>query len=305
MPTLEEQTAVERVGDGKYRGEVSTEWKMWVPVGGYLASIALQAARAESNLARPASLTCHYLAEAQFGPVDIEVAKLRDTEQSESFEVRMSQEGKTILAALVWAVPTGSYGPHVSWLAPPEVPPPDDLPNIVLDDDVIAMMGDEPFWKNFEIRPVRLGHTVEVPEGLSKEELKLAPKRHARIRAWDRFMNGATYPDPWMEACRYLIISDVSQFPTVATPFTPPLPFVAPTLDLTVHFHNFAPDSEWLLIEGVGSASADGLIGAHATLWTREGEIVATAKSHMTFLDLSAPASPAETKTWFEATASE
>jgi acyl-CoA thioesterase len=303
MPNLEEQTAVQRVGDGKYRAEVSTDWKMWVPVGGYLASIAMRAAQAETEHPRPASLTCHYLAEANFGEAELEVTKLRTNPQSDSLRVSMRQQGVTILEAMIWAVPTGGYGPKVDFLQPPDVPPPDGLAEIVLDEDVVEMMGDEPFWKNFEIRPIRLGHTLPVEEGLTEEEKKLRPKRAARIRAWDRFMGGQTYSDPWVDACRYLIISDVSQFPTVATPFTPPLQFIAPTLDLTVEFHNFAPQEEWLLIEGTGSAAADGLIGAESRLWTRTGEVLATGQSHMLFVDLSAPSSPATEGTWFETTA--
>jgi len=300
MPSFEEQTAVQRVGDGRYTAVVSENWRMWVPVGGYLASIALRAAQAESGMARPASLTCHYLAEASFGPAELEVTKLRSTPQAESFQVRMSQEGACILQALIWATPSGVYGPKANWLPPPDVPPPDDLAEIVLDEDVIAMMGDEPFWKNFEIRPIRLGHVVPVEEGLSEEELRLRPKRHARIRAWDRFMDGQTFTDKWLEACRYLIITDVSQFPTVATPFTPPLPFIAPTMDLTVLFHDFAPQAEWLLIEGNGSFAGDGLLGCESRLWTRQGDLLATGYSHMTFRDLSMPDSPAEEHAWFE-----
>jgi acyl-CoA thioesterase len=301
MANLEEQTAVERVGDGKYRANVSTDWKMWVPVGGYLAAIALRAAQAESSMARPASLTCHYLGEAEFGPAELEVTKLRSTEQAESFRVRMTQGETVVLETLIWATQSGGYGPKVDWLAPPECPPPTDLADIVLDEDVIEMMGDEPMWKNFEIRPIRLGHVVPVnAEGLTEEQLKLVPKRHARIRAWDRFMGGQVSKDLWVDACRYLILTDVSVFPTVATPFTPPLPFVAPTLDLTVHFHNYAPEEEWILIEGHGSAASEGLIAAETRLWTQAGEVLATGYGHMTFQDLSVPSSPAVEKTWFE-----
>jgi acyl-CoA thioesterase len=299
MPNLDEQTAVDRVGDGKYRAVVSTDWKMWVPVGGYLASLALRAAQAETTMARPASLTCHYLAQATFAAVDLEVTKLRSTSDAESLQVLMTQEGVNILEALIWATPTEVTGPKANWLPPPEVPPPDGLAEIVLDDDVVALMGDEPFWKNFEIRPVRLGHVIPVDGSLSEEERRLLPKRHARIRAWDRFMSGQTFRDVWVDACRYLIITDVSQFPTVATPFTPPLPFIAPTLDLTVAFHAFAPEEEWLLIEGNGSYAGDGLLGCESRIWTRAGDLIATGYSHMRFKDLSVPQPEVQERVWF------
>ena len=59
MNTLEQQTAVEQTADGKYRGEILEDWKMWVPVGGYLTSIALRAAQASSTMVRPVSVSCH------------------------------------------------------------------------------------------------------------------------------------------------------------------------------------------------------------------------------------------------------
>jgi acyl-CoA thioesterase len=274
---------------------------MWVPVGGYLASIALRAAQAETGMARPASLTCHYLAEAEFAPVDLEVTKLRSMQRAESLQVRMIQNGVSILETLIWATPTGVYGPKANWLPPPDVPPPTELAEIVLDDDVVALMGDEPFWKNFEIRPIRLGHVIPVEDnGLSEEERRLLPKRHARIRAWDRFMNGQTFEDLWVDACRYLIITSVSAFPTVATPFTPPLPFIAPTLDLTVAFHSFAPKEQWLLVEGNGNYAGDGLLGCESRLWTQAGDLLATAYSHMTFRDLSVIQSASQERAWFE-----
>src|SRR5437763_2649210 len=61
---LEEDTAVERVSNGRYRATVSSDWALWGPVGGYLASIALRAAGAHSALPLPASLSCQYLSRA-------------------------------------------------------------------------------------------------------------------------------------------------------------------------------------------------------------------------------------------------
>ena len=112
-------------------------------------------------------------------------------------------------------------------------------------------------------------------------------------------MDGQTFEDLWVDACRYLIITDVSQFPTVATPFTPPLPFIAPTLDLTVAFHSFAPKEEWLLIEGNGSYAGDGLLGCESRVWTQAGDLLVTGYSHMAFKDLSMALSGAQELAWF------
>ena len=71
MGDLEEDTAIERVGPGRYTAAVSPDWALIGPVGGYLASIALRAAGAYASLPRPASLSCQYLSRARFDTVDL------------------------------------------------------------------------------------------------------------------------------------------------------------------------------------------------------------------------------------------
>lgn len=305
MTTLEEQTAVERTAEGKYQGVVSEAWKLWVPVGGYLTAIALRAAQASSVMPRPVSVTCHYLNEATFGPVDLDVSTLRSTERAESLLVRMVQGGKDILVALVSAAPTGAFGPNVNWLESPDAPPPEEVAKIDLDQDVVELMGDEPFWKNLEVRMIRLGGGHEYPsiEGLSEDELRLTPRRDARVRSWQRMPSGEAAKDPWVDACRSLIISAAIQFPTVADPFTPPLRFIAPTMNLTVDFHTFHPEEQWLLTEGSGSYAGDGLLGAQSRIWTQAGEVVATGHAQMTYHDFSDSRTMGRLqKTWFELT---
>jgi acyl-CoA thioesterase len=302
MSTLEQTTAVLPIGDGRYRGDISEEWKMWVPVGGYLASIALRAAGAHSSLARPASLSCHYLAEAKFGPVDIDVTTLRTIDGAESLEVTLSQDGIAILEALVWAAAADLEGPRGAWLPAPEAPPPDGLEVLELDEDSTDRFGDEPFWRNLDIRPIRLGHgppPAQEEDPSAKGGLVLVAKRASRLRGWDRFVPEATYDDPWVDACRSLIVIDISQFPAVAMPYTPPIPFLAPTLDLTVAFHDFAPDEEWLMADALGTHAGDGLLAATSHIWARSGKLLATGSSHMIFRTV-APVPADSDRAWFE-----
>jgi acyl-CoA thioesterase len=304
MSNLKEQTAVEQIADGRYRAMVSEDWKMWVPVGGYLTSIALRAAQASSSMARPVSVSCHYLNEASFGPADLEVTKLRDTERAESFLVRMSQDGREILAALVAAAPTGEAGPNVNWQKPPDITAAEELGQTHLDDDVAALMGDEPFWKLLEFRMIKgLGRGSREEEGLTGEEHRFTPSGDAHLRGWQRLACGEGNKDPWVDACRHLIITAALQFPTVADPFTPPLRFIAPTMSLTVEFHSFHPDEQWLLADAVGSYAGDGLVGAETRLWTRDGDLIATAHSQMTYHDFADPRTMARLqKSWFQLT---
>ena len=56
MGDLEVDTRVERRGDG-FVAQLSRDWEVWGPNGGYVASIALRAAGAVSRFRRPASFS--------------------------------------------------------------------------------------------------------------------------------------------------------------------------------------------------------------------------------------------------------
>jgi hypothetical protein len=100
---LTADTAVDGA-DGAYSARLSNEWEIWGPNGGYVASVAMRAGAAASRLARPASVTCHFLSGAKFGPVDLAVAHLRQAKRAESLRVTMTQEQRPVLEALVWMI---------------------------------------------------------------------------------------------------------------------------------------------------------------------------------------------------------
>ena len=286
---------------------ICEDWKMWVPVGGYLTSIALRAVQASSTMVRPVSVTCHYLHEATFGPCDLEVTKLLSTERVESLLVRMNQEGNDILVALVSAAPTGLLGPVINWQDAPDAPAPEDLEQTILDADVVEIMGDQPYWKNLEFRMIKGlkgSHNHPEIDALPDEEymnLRFTSRRDAHIRGWQRMPCGEGFSDPWIDACRYLIITAGLQFPVVADPFTPPLKFIAPTVNLTVEFHTFHPEAEWMLADATGTYAGDGILGAETRMWTRDGDLLATAHSQMTYHDFSEPkVTEGLQQSWFE-----
>jgi hypothetical protein len=237
MESLDQQTAVEQTTEGKYRCNISEAWKMWTPVGGYMSAIALRAAQATSTMARPVSMTCHYLNEATFGPADLEVTKLASTERAESMLVRMSQGGgQDILTMLVSAAPQDLQGPELSWHTAPEVTDPEGMAATLLFEDAAKLLGGQPYFDRLDIRMVKgLAQSQTYPDmkGLSEEELiehRFTPRKEAHIRGWNRVPNGEGAKDPWVDACRYVIVCSGMMFPVAADPFTPPLRFIAPTL---------------------------------------------------------------------------
>jgi acyl-CoA thioesterase II len=252
-------------GDGRYTATLSQEWEIWGPMGGYVASIALRAAGAESRFARPASFSCHYLGVAAFDQIDIAVQPLRTAKTAESFRVSITQGDRPILESTVWAI---------GWVCglvpePPDVPGPDGL----LGFDELFPEGEPPFpfWNNFEGRPIDFELEWPPPGPLDPV-----------WREWLRFLPTSTFDDPWVDACRAVVLVDVVSWPAAHRPhaWLEP-PFIAPSLDLYVAFHQPCPADPWLLAEGHGSIAGDGLMGWTGRLWSSERQLVASGTGQL------------------------
>ncbi len=270
MGDLEEDTAIERVGPGRYRANVSADWALLGPVGGYLASIALRAAGSQATLPRPGSLSCQFLSRARFDVVDIEVDCLRTSPSAQALTVRMTQRGTPVLSALVWAVADDIAGPEQRLSCPPEVPPPEQTAEIVLDPALAnrtatAATATGSFWRNLELRLVadRSG-----PEGL-------------QIHSWVRFRPRAYFPDPWVDAGREVISIDTGILPAVAWALPGGTRFVAPSIDLYVAFHSPPPPGDYLLVTARGTAASAGLLSGTAQTRSADGTLTASGASQL------------------------
>ena len=75
---FEQDTAVERTGEGEYRAEISANWNiMTVPNGGYLMAVAARALREHLDHPDPFSITGHFLKPISPGPVKIQVETMK------------------------------------------------------------------------------------------------------------------------------------------------------------------------------------------------------------------------------------
>jgi acyl-CoA thioesterase II len=261
--------AVARDGrDGEYTATLSDAWEIWGPNGGYLAAIALRAAGAEAKIARPVVFSGHYLRVARFEPVQINVRALQRGRRSESFQVSLSQGGKSVLEAMVrTALPT--EGLEHSSVQAPDVPDPESLPEAKELRKSRSAAGR--FWNNFEIRVVD-------PELFNPDEN--AAKRPTRYHNWYRFQCANGLQDPFVDAARSLLLVDTLQWPAVWQAHRDST-FVAPSLDVTTWFHDSASDSEWLYADATSPIGAGGLIGGSARVWSRDGRLVATGGGQM------------------------
>ena len=264
MGSLATDTVVEPTGDGTFVAQLSPEWEIWGPMGGYVAACALRAVGATVPDLRPATFACHYLGVARFGPVDIRVETRRAGRTATSLRVEISQEGRPILDGSAWGVTENEGLEHDESVMPP-VPGPDELSLIqdLLPDDAEPPFA---FWRNFDAKPIDF-------------ELDWPPSgpRPAEWREWLRFSPDATFDDPWVDAARSVVLVDLPSWPAAHRPhaWRQP-PFTAPTLDLSVAFHQPGHDEPWLLCDGTAPVSTSGLFGWTARVWSPAGRLHAS-----------------------------
>ena len=271
MGDVASETAVERVGDGRFTAMVHGDWEIWGPEGGYVAAIALRAAGAESPFARPASFFCHYLSVAAFAPVDLVVTPLRSGRTVLAQRVEVTQEGRPVLDAMVWSVGAIEGLQHED-LDPPDVPDPDDLPTPA------ELSPDEagppfPFWGNFDQRVMDWSDTWPPPGPLPPT-----------WRTWVRCRPTATFDDPWVDAARSLIVLDVGSWPAGSRPhaYLEP-PFIAPSLDLYASFQSPGSSSEWLLLDAHSPVAQGGLLSWTGRVWSRQRRLIASGGGQAVF----------------------
>lgn len=271
MGDLGLDTAVTRVDEGRFTAQLSQEWEIWGPMGGYVASVALRAAGAASPFQRPASLACHYLGVAEFDEIDITVTALRGARTACSQRVEINQGDKPILEATVWS--SGNVdGLEHDVVVPPDVPDPGQVRGIVelLTEEEREAGPPFAFWHNVDNKPL---------------DFQREPPSHPLEpiwRAWCRFVPSSTFDDPWVDACRSVILVDVQSWPSAVRQHYGKNPsFIAPSLDLYVAFHDPQPDSEWLLTDGYAPVAADGLMGWNGRLWSPDGHLVASGGGQM------------------------
>lgn len=261
MGDLAEQTAVEPVGENRFRAALSADWEIWGPMGGYLAAHALRAVGASTPHARPAAFSCHYLGVAAFDPatIDIEVEARKEGRAASSHRVSIAQEGRPVLDAMVWSAARNEGQEHDETTAP-DVPRPADLKSI----EELVEPGDEPpfpFWRNFDAKPVAFEREWP-PDG----------PRPAEWAEWLRFRPTATWDDEWVDAARSVILVDLPSWPAANRPHAwKQEGWMAPTLDLNVAFHRPTVGHDWLLCDGTAPVATGGLFGWTARVWSEDG----------------------------------
>ena len=271
MSGLDEATRIEQAGDG-LRARIDPAWDIWGPCGGYLATIALRAAGLAAPGHRPVALSCQYLSRASQGEVRV-TADVVKPGSAACVNVALEQNGQLFLQAQVWTT-SKDQGPRAMAASMPDVPGPNELPDL---EDLLNRHGQPilPFLKNFDCRPVdyRLVGDAD-PKG-------------PQIERWQRYRDWTPTDDPFLDAGRSVIAIDTHIWMAHVRGLPAPADYVAPSLDLSVWFHQPAAPAEWLLVAARSDVALDGLIHGLVRVWTEDGRLAATGGSQCLVLPLS------------------
>lgn len=267
MGALQTDTAITRDGD-VLTANLHSDWNIWGPNGGYVSSVALRAAGAvvpEGH--RPATISVQYLSVAKFAPVECRVTPVKTGRNAWLLNVALVQEGKTFLQAQVWTT-SKQDGPTTAEAVMPAVPQPETLKTLAehLGPNAGPIDG---FWKNIDFKPL-----VFIPWDQPR------PPAPALLQEWYSFV-GYQPGDAFLDACRPLILIDTLLWPTHHRGLADRPNYVAPSLDVTVWFHQSAAGADWLLVNAHADTARSGLIHGHARVWTADGRLVASGGSNM------------------------
>jgi len=156
----------------------------------------------------------------------------------------------------------------------PAVGTPDELKTLpeLFAEHGIEPQGTFPFWQNIESKPTAFNPVWPPPEPMTPT-----------WQEWCRFVPTSTFEDPWVDACRSLILIDVQSWPAASRAHVHAQPhgFYAPSLDLYVAFAHPQPHREWLLCDGAGPVAKHGLMTWNGRLWSADGRLVASGEGQL------------------------
>jgi acyl-CoA thioesterase len=267
---LEIETRVDVVGDGRCVATPSEAWKIWGPMGGYIAAIALRgAATAVDAPLVPASFSCQFMAAARFEPVEMAVAVRRASRRTALVAVSMTQDDAPILDGQVWFAVEAELLSHDHAGSSGAGRPEDHRPIQEITDEPSPF----PFWDNLDGRPLDW-----------VDDWESFPGAEPTWRQWLRFVPNATFDDPVVEACRLLVLADLPSWPAATRAHPGDTAFgryVAPNLDLSVQFHRLSGLGEWLLCAGEAPVADRGLIGFRSTVWSTDDRLAASGAGQL------------------------
>lgn len=240
-----------------------------MPSGGVLLSVALGAMRDALGdpAMHPVSASTLFCTPVGAGPLHVDVRVLRRgrtaSQVAASLSADPSRPGLEVVG--IFARDRAGY-PDVVEADFPNVPPPDALPPAP----------PNPRWRmrffdNFEQR-LAYGHF-----SWEEEEWTPGPARYAR---WIRYRQSPRSEDGRLDVLCYPPVMDLMPPALVHKVGREKANFIAPSLDLTVHFFE-RTDRDWLLVSGKCRRAHGGRASAEVELFDDTGKLLGYATQVM------------------------
>jgi acyl-CoA thioesterase len=246
-----EASAVHRVGEATWEGEIAAGWDIGgIADGGYVLAIAARAAAEAAERPDPVTVTAHFLSPGRPGPVAVEARVLRRGRRFTTVQAVLASAGRPVLAILGTFSELGApSGPERIAAAPPDLPPPEEC---------------------LLLEPT----ATYPPPFMGRVELRVHPEFLTRggppvVRGWFRFPEG--------EAVDTLgLLVAVDAFPP--TVFRTDLPVAwVPTLELTAHLRA-RPQPGWLRCTFATRFISSGFLEEDGEVWDSAGRLVAQSR---------------------------
>ncbi len=254
--------------DRGYNVHLQPQTQFWSVNGGYIAAVLLRVAGAASTRRKPVSLVCDYLRPTSPGAGHAVAEVIHSSSRAELVQVVLSQDGKKTAVARVWTM-NEQVAPRHDSAEMPLVPHPEELRDL---EDIMSK--DEPtvhpFWSVLDQRPInRIDHQTR-------------RSRPAHFLRWYRYRAKPRFEDVFLDAARPLPIIDIMGVPAALQIYDKPLiTTIAPTIQLSVSFHDISSATDWFLCDSRCEFFDRGHLSAHVRIWSMDGALVSHGFSHM------------------------
>lgn len=258
---FDRDTAVEQVGEGRFRGAVADGWGVvddGHPNGGYLVAIVLRAMGQVAAHPHVTTATTHFLRPGRLGPAEVDVAVVKSGRRLSTLTATLRQEDRVALQVVAAFADLDEPGPSANLRAPLGLPPPDSCPGA---DD----LADHGF--------VMPGIGLRMAQRLVRDDLGFATGASTGtglVRGWGSFED-----DRPMDALGLAVLCDA--FPPAV--FNAGLPASwAPTVELTLHVRHPGPLDGPLACHFQSLCATNGLVEEDGRIETADGTPVAMSR---------------------------
>ena len=268
-------TAVVRRDVDRFDTECRIGWRViggTAPNGGYLMAIGARAMAERAERPDPVTLTAHFLAPPELGPLEVVTEMVREGGRHRTVAARLVQDGRECVRLLgTFGDLARADGPTRVLCEPPPWPPVASLP------DPKAGLGDFPTPEIFD----RLDHRMpESTTGWTRGR----PSGEGVHGGWCRWADGAA-----MDVFGLLFVADA--YPPAVFDLGVAEVAWAPTIELTVQVRE-RPAPGWLATRFATRALTGGYFEEDGELWDEDGRLVAISRQ-LALSGRPRPSSPA------------